>query len=105
MQDIFLGEILGAVFLAHTNSPLNATIQVKPIRVLAPGEEDIDGQIVIDEKQGRLVKILENIDDVACYHSFADRLGDQKQSAVVGSFSDQERMWSMPHYNVRFLES
>lgn len=95
-MDIFLGEILGAIFLAHSNSPLNASIQVKRVRVVAPGVEDLDGQIVIDEKQGRPVKILESIDDAACYHSFANRLSDEKQSAVVGSFSDQQRMWSMP---------
>ena len=72
MQDLFSGEILGAIFLANSNSPLNTSIQVKPIRVVAPGVEDIDGQIVIDDKQGSTVEILERVDHDTCYHSFAN---------------------------------
>ncbi|KAK9288648.1 hypothetical protein L1049_017108 [Liquidambar formosana] len=95
-MDTFLGEILGAVVLAGDNSSLNPTLQVKPIKVLATGVESKDGQTAIDHQQGKLVKILEKIDPMGYYDLFKNRLGDEKQSAMVGSFSEQKRKWSTP---------
>ncbi|KAA8548540.1 hypothetical protein F0562_000193 [Nyssa sinensis] len=95
-MDTFLGEILGAVILAGDNSILNSAFQVKPIKVFATGVESEDGQITIDKKQGKSVKVLENVNPVAYYDLFANQLGDEKQSAVLGSFYEQRRIWSMP---------
>lgn len=96
LQNIFLGEILGAVVMANDRL-LNPTIQAKPITVLANGDISKDGQIVIDKNHGRLVNILENLDPEAYYDHFSNLLGDKMQSAVVGSFNDQKRIWSRPH--------
>lgn len=96
MQDMFLGEIIGAIFLADDNSWLNPTLQIRPVKVLATGIESEDGQLVIDEKQGKSVTILENVDVMAYYDLFTFRLCDEKQSAVVGSFAEQKRRWSRP---------
>ncbi|KAJ6911583.1 hypothetical protein NC652_022009 [Populus alba x Populus x berolinensis] len=68
--DTFLREILGAVVLAGNFSKLDPTFRVKPIKVLAEGVESEDGRIVIDEKQGRLVKIMEKVDLGAYLRSF-----------------------------------
>ncbi|KAF2287749.1 hypothetical protein GH714_002557 [Hevea brasiliensis] len=99
-MDTFLGEILGAVVLAG-DPLLNPILQIKPIKVLAEGVESKDGQIVVDEKQGKLVKILESVDPVVYYDVFAMQLGVKNQSAVVGSFEEQRRMWS----STKFLKS
>lgn len=93
IQDTFIGEILGAVILASGPS-LNSTFQVKHIRVTATGREDIDGQMIIDSHKGTMVKVLQSFDNIAYYEFFANRLGDEKQSAVLGSFSIQKRMWN-----------
>ncbi|XP_060217770.1 nucleoside hydrolase 3-like isoform X2 [Lycium barbarum] len=95
-MDIFLGEILGAVVLAGGNSVVKSTFRVEKIKVTALGYESEDGQIIIDEKKGKSVKVLENLDPLAYYNAFANRLGDVKQSAVVGSFDEQRRIWSRP---------
>ncbi|XP_026665801.2 uncharacterized protein LOC103721032 [Phoenix dactylifera] len=93
-MEIFLGEILGAVFLVDGPN-LNLTMQTKPISVLA-GDTSKDGQIVINKKYGKLVGLLNNFDTEAYYRHFANLLGDRRQSAVIGSFDEQKRMWSMP---------
>ncbi|KMS98848.1 hypothetical protein BVRB_3g068280 isoform A [Beta vulgaris subsp. vulgaris] len=92
--DMFLGEMLGAVIMSNGHSSLNSSFQVKPIRVYATGREDTDGQMAVDEQNGLPIKILESFDETAYYDLFANRIGDKKQSAVVGSFSEQKRMWS-----------
>ncbi|CAN1130542.1 Nucleoside hydrolase 3 [Linum perenne] len=94
--DIFLGEILGAVFLAGDNSVLKPILQDQYVKLVAEGDESIDGQIMVDEKEGKVVKTLKYIDPNEYYVVFATQLGEKKQSAVVGSFQDQKRMWSMP---------
>lgn len=82
--------------MAGDYSVLKSTFGVKNIKVTASGSESEDGQIVIDEKQGKSVKVLENVDPLAYYKVFANRLGDVKQSAVVGSFDEQRRIWNTP---------
>lgn len=94
-QDIFLGEILGAVILAGNSSVLKTTFQMRNIQVLATGVEHEDGQIVMNEDKGNFVKVLDHVDPVAYYHSFAQQLGDEKQSAVLKSFDEQKRRWSL----------
>ena len=91
LQDIVSQEILGAVALT---SDLKPTVQVKPVKVIAEGVESTDGQTVIDEKYGKLVKILENVNYTTYYDLFANRLNDVKQSAVLGSFDEQISQWS-----------
>ncbi|KAM4116214.1 hypothetical protein ACB094_02G033300 [Castanea mollissima] len=91
--DIFSQEILGALVLSGDLKP---TMQVKPVKVFAEGVESTDGQTMIDEKDGKLVKILEDLNYTAYYDLFANRLNDLKQSAVIGSFDEQRRLWSRP---------
>ncbi|XP_039048649.1 uncharacterized protein LOC120189434 isoform X2 [Hibiscus syriacus] len=92
--EIFLGEILGAIFMAEDHHNLKPTIEEMPIKVIAEGVESVDGQILIDEKQGKIVKILKNVDTTSYYDLFADKLGDQNQSAVLGSYDEQRKMWN-----------
>ncbi|XP_031111966.1 uncharacterized protein LOC116015938 [Ipomoea triloba] len=80
---IFVGEILGSVLVAGDVSALKPKFAIKKIKVSATG------QVVIDEKQGKAVKVLENVDALAYYHLFANTLGHKKQSTVVGSFLGQ----------------
>lgn len=95
-MDTFLGEILGAVVLAGDHSKLEPIWLAKPITILAEGDESKDGQVVIDEKQGKFVKILESVEPEAHYDLFAKQLTVKKQSAVVGSFGEQRRIWGAP---------
>lgn len=92
----FLGEILGAVVLADDHSFLNATFKSKSIKLYATGDESMDGQLAIDEKQGKLVKLLRRVNPKAYYDLLANRLGDKKQSAVIASFEEQKRIWTTP---------
>lgn len=94
--DTFLGEILGAVILGGNDTFLKTTYAERNLRVLATGAVCEDGQITMDQRRGSSVKVLEHVDPSAYYHSFADRLGDEKESAVIGSFEEQRRIWSFP---------
>ncbi|XP_052208624.1 nucleoside hydrolase 3-like isoform X2 [Diospyros lotus] len=93
-MDIFLGEILGAVILGDEHSIVNSFFQVKPIEVIAEGVDSKDGQMKINEKSGKSVKILENVNSMAYYNLFSNQLGEKLQSAVIASFSAQTRTWS-----------
>ncbi|GMI72100.1 nucleoside hydrolase 3 [Hibiscus trionum] len=92
----FLGEILGALIMAENHHNLKPTMEETPIKVVAEGVESRDGRILIDKKQGKTVKILKNVDHMAYYDIFANRLGDQKQSAVLRSYDEQRIMWKTP---------
>ncbi|KAH9621220.1 hypothetical protein KSS87_004134 [Heliosperma pusillum] len=91
--EIFAGEILGAVLMANGQASLKFGIQVKPIRVMVTDSENTDVRIVTDHKYGRFVNIVEEVDNDAYYDLFASRLGAEKQSAVISSFSEQSRIW------------
>ncbi|XP_027368077.1 uncharacterized protein LOC113873992 [Abrus precatorius] len=95
-MDTFLGEILGAVVLDNISSSLNAKFEVKPIKVLAHGDVSTDGKMVVDRENGKLVRILSDVNAKAYHEMYADRLGDWNQSAKVGSFEEQRRKWSHP---------
>ncbi|XP_047181038.1 uncharacterized protein LOC124847568 [Vigna umbellata] len=96
-MDTFLGEILGAVVLADKYSGLSEKFEMKPVKVLAEGDVSMDGKMVVDEEDGKLVRILSHVNAKAYHKMYANRLGDWNQSAKVGSFEDQRRKWSHPH--------
>ncbi|TYI66937.1 hypothetical protein E1A91_D09G262100v1 [Gossypium mustelinum] len=91
-----LGEILGAILMAEKHHNLKPKTEEMAIKVIAEGVESRDGQILIDKKRGNTVKILKNVDHKAYYELFANRLGDEKQSAVLGSYDEQKKMWRTP---------
>ncbi|XP_076894912.1 nucleoside hydrolase 3-like [Bidens hawaiensis] len=95
-MDTFLGEMLGAVILSIDQQALNSTFQVKYLKVRATGEISKDGQIIVDPKRRKSFKILQKFDHVSYYDVVADRLADDKQSAVIGSFNEQTRIWETP---------
>ncbi|RHN72356.1 putative hydrolase [Medicago truncatula] len=96
-MDTFLGEILGAVVLANGHSSLlDAKFELKSVKLLAEGIESTDGKMVVDEKYGKLVRILRHVDAKTYHEIYAKRLGDPNQSAKVGSFKEQKRKWSHP---------
>lgn len=93
-MDIFLGEILGAVFLAN-QLYLDSQMQVKPVSVMT-GNITTDGQLFIDEKNGKVVNILDNLNSEAYYSQYAKYLSAINQTAVIGSFDQQKKQWSSP---------
>ncbi|KAG7551169.1 Ribonucleoside hydrolase-like [Arabidopsis thaliana x Arabidopsis arenosa] len=95
-MDMFLGEILGAVFLGGDHGSLKPKLRAEHLKVIAEGDESIDGKILIDKLRGKQIKILERVDLRSFSESFASRLDDQKQSAVIGSFEEQKKKWSTP---------
>lgn len=82
--------------MAGDHPHLNTTLQVQSVKIFASGDESKDGQIFIDEKEGRLVKVLGSVNPKEYYDHFANLLGDRMQSAVIGSFDEQKRIWSTP---------
>ncbi|CAN8244078.1 unnamed protein product [Cochlearia groenlandica] len=93
-MDMFLGEILGAVYLGSDRATLNPKLEDEHIRVISEGDESKDGQIIIDKLRGKRIKILERVDSKSYYESFASTLDDKKQSAVIGSFEEQKKKWN-----------
>lgn len=88
--DMFLGELLGAVFFVQ-QSHLNHSITERAIGV-SSGHVSMDGQ-TLHKTNGKLVKVLDRLDASAYYTEFAKLLNTMKQSAIVGSFDEQKRMW------------
>ncbi|KAK4759156.1 hypothetical protein SAY87_022287 [Trapa incisa] len=94
--DMFLGEILGGVVMIAGDIPcLNTVFSSETIKVFAEGDESKDGYIYLDDG-GKHVAVLENLDPLGFRNMFWDRLADDKQSAVIGRFKDQMRMWNSP---------
>ncbi|KAL2339099.1 hypothetical protein Fmac_013545 [Flemingia macrophylla] len=93
-MDTFLGEIVGAVVLGDRCSSLDPKFEVKGVKVLVDGDERSDGRIVVDEKGGKMVRILSSVDGKAYRSLYANKLGNGEQSAKVGSFEEQKRKWS-----------
>ncbi|KAK8984112.1 hypothetical protein V6N11_029440 [Hibiscus sabdariffa] len=92
----FLGEILGAVFMAENHHSLKPTTEEMAVKVVVEGVESRDGRILIHKKRRKTVKILKNVDHMAFYDMFANRLADEKQSAALGSYDEQIIMWKTP---------
>ncbi|KAI8022712.1 Pyrimidine-specific ribonucleoside hydrolase RihA [Camellia lanceoleosa] len=91
------GYVLGAEIMTRDNLDLNQTFQSKPLKILAIGDILTDGQITIDRRRGNSVKLLKNVDQVKYYEHFSNVIGDNVQSAVMGSFDKQKTIWSTPH--------
>lgn len=87
-----MGEILGAVVLAE-GGQIEPVFQFKPVKIFAGGVESQDGQTVIDERGGKIIQILQNLNQTAYFDLFANRLNDEIQSAVIKGFNDQKQMW------------
>lgn len=78
------------------NPHLNQTYKIKSLEIIPDGDISKVGQIIVNQEQGKLVKVLESLNVAAYYDHFAEVLGDHKQSAVIGSFYDQEKTWNTP---------
>ena len=89
---MFLGELIGAVFLVQ-QSHINHSITERAISV-SSGHVDTDGQTVLHQTNGKLVKVLDHLDANAYYTEVAKLLNAKKQSAVIASFDAQKRMWN-----------
>ncbi|CAL5094879.1 unnamed protein product [Urochloa decumbens] len=94
-MDIFLGEVLGAVYMVQ-GSDLEPSVEVKPVIIVANTTESTDGQILVRRNSANLLKILHNLNDGVYYNNLANSLANDKQSAVVGSFEEQKAIWSRP---------
>lgn len=91
--DIFLGEVLGAVYMVQ-GSDLKPSVNLKPISVVANTTKSTDGQIVISKQSAKLVKVLSDFNGEIYYNRLANSLATKKQSAVIGSFEEQKAIWS-----------
>ncbi|KAF8765666.1 hypothetical protein HU200_008163 [Digitaria exilis] len=94
-MDIFLGEVLGAVYMVQ-GSDLEPSVKVKPVSIVANNTESTDGQILVRRKSANLLKILYNLNDGVYYNHLTNALANSKQSAIVGSFDEQKAIWSRP---------
>ncbi|MBA0879234.1 hypothetical protein Goshw_004118 [Gossypium schwendimanii] len=103
IEETFTGEIIGAIFIGGDHHNLKPTIGEMPIKVIAEGVESMDGQIWINDKQGKSAKILKNVDTTAYYNLFADQLGNQNRSSVLGSYDEQRTMWNRPNQTALWL--
>lgn len=89
-----MGEILGAIILAGGHPLLNQTFEFMPLKVVAEGDVSIIGQLLIDENQTKMVKILCSINPEAYYEQFANILGAKQLSAVIASFVEEKGTWA-----------
>ncbi|CAN6351052.1 unnamed protein product [Urochloa humidicola] len=94
-MDIFLGEVLGAVYMVQ-GSDLEPSVEVKSVSIVANTTESTDGQILARKNSTNLLKILHNLNDGVYYNHLANSLANDKQSAIVGSFEEQKAIWSRP---------
>ncbi|CAN6355213.1 unnamed protein product [Urochloa humidicola] len=94
-MDIFLGEVLGAVYMVQ-GSDLEPSVEVKPVSIVANTTESTDGQILVRRNSSNLLKILHNLNDGIYYNHLANSLANDKQSAIVGSFEEQKAIWNRP---------
>ncbi|CAD6272174.1 unnamed protein product [Miscanthus lutarioriparius] len=93
-MDIFLGEVLGAVYMVQ-GSDLEPSVKVKPICIVANTTESTNGQILV-KKSAKPVNVLFSLNTSAYHNHLANSLANDKQSAVVGSFEEQKAIWSRP---------
>ncbi|PNT71279.1 hypothetical protein BRADI_2g25630v3 [Brachypodium distachyon] len=96
--DIFLGEVLGAVYMVQ-GSDLQSSVKLEPISVIANTTKSTDGQILISKQSTKLVKVLSDFNGKIYYNRLANSLSDKKQSAIIGSFEEQKAIWSRPPNN------
>ncbi|GJM88558.1 hypothetical protein PR202_ga04634 [Eleusine coracana subsp. coracana] len=98
-MDIFLGEVLGAVYLVEGLN-VNPSVQLKPISIVANSTTNMDGQIVVNRQSANPVKVLVDFSSEIYYTCVANSLGSKEQSAVIGSFAEQRAIWSKPPKNL-----
>ncbi|KAE8792701.1 hypothetical protein D1007_32748 [Hordeum vulgare] len=96
--DIFLGEVLGAVYMVQ-RSDLKSTVMLKGISVVANTMKSTDGQIVISNQSTKLVHVLSDFNGEIYYELLANSLANKKQSAIIASFEEQKAIWSRPPDN------
>jgi len=101
--DMFLGEVLGAVYMVQ-GSDLESSVKLKPISVVANTTEVTDGQIVVSKQSSKLVKVLSHFNAEIYYNRLASSLANNTQSAVIGSFEEQMAIWSRPPNNIQSLD-
>lgn len=97
---IFLGELLGAVYLVE-GSNMEPSLLLKPISIVAGNTTSTDGQVVVDEQSANSVKVLVDFDSDEYYSRVANHLGSMERSAVIGSFAEQRASWSKQPDNLR----
>lgn len=93
-MDIFLGEVLGAVYMVQ-GSNLEPSVEVKSICIVANTTESINGLILV-KKSAKPVDVLYSLNTGAYYDHLANSLVNHKQSAAIGSFGEQKAIWSRP---------
>ncbi|GJV07797.1 inosine-uridine preferring nucleoside hydrolase family protein [Tanacetum coccineum] len=91
--DMFLGEILGVLVVASDPNILKPTFEIEHLMVYAQGNVSKDGEIMVDTNKTKGIKVLKDFNHVSCYDIFANHLTDRKQSAVIGSFNEQKKLW------------
>ncbi|KAL6619254.1 hypothetical protein ACP70R_034393 [Stipagrostis hirtigluma subsp. patula] len=94
-MDIFLGEVLGAVYLVEGFN-LRPSLQSKPISIVANNTRSTDGQIVFNNQSANSVKILVDFSSEEYYNRVVNSLCNKEQSAIVSSFAEQSAIWSRP---------
>uniref|UniRef100_J3M724 Inosine/uridine-preferring nucleoside hydrolase domain-containing protein n=2 Tax=Oryza brachyantha TaxID=4533 RepID=J3M724_ORYBR len=96
--DIFLGEILGAVYMVE-GSGLKPSVELKPVSVVANTNKSTDGQIVVSKSSTKPVRVLSDFDGEIYSKKLTNSLANKRQSAVIGSFEEQKVIWSRPPNN------
>jgi hypothetical protein len=94
-QDIFLGEVLGAVYMVQ-GSDLEPSVAAKAVSIVVNTTESTDGQILVRRKSANVLNILYDLNNGVYYNHLANSLVNTKQSAIVGSFEEQKAIWSRP---------
>jgi len=94
-MDMFLGEVLGAVYLVEGLN-IKPSLQLKSISIVANSTISTDGQIVINKESANSVKVLGDFSSEEYYKRVANSLGNMKQTAVITSFEEQTIIWSRP---------
>uniref|UniRef100_K3Z3Q5 Inosine/uridine-preferring nucleoside hydrolase domain-containing protein n=1 Tax=Setaria italica TaxID=4555 RepID=K3Z3Q5_SETIT len=94
-MDMFLGEVLGAVYLVEGLN-IKPSLQLKPISIVTNSTASTDGQIVLDKGTAGSVEVLADFSTEQYYSRLANSLGNKEQSAVIGSFEEQIAVWSRP---------
>ncbi|KAI3828578.1 hypothetical protein L1987_02682 [Smallanthus sonchifolius] len=92
--DMFLGEILGVIIATNDQKVLNSTFKTEHLKVYAEGRLSRDGEINLDTRKKKGIKVLQGFNHASCYDIFVDQLVRWKQSAVIGSFIEQKRLWA-----------
>ena len=75
---MFLGEVLGAVYLVEGLN-IKPSLQLKSISIVANSTISTDGQIVINKESANSVKVLGDFSSEEYYKRVANSLGNMKQ--------------------------